>query len=69
MPYVANQYNYATPLSSASNLVADVSVVDSNKYFTLHDNVLDGSYVPIGGDVGLWGTSVADEAASFLSHL
>lgn len=31
------------------------------KFFTLHDNVLDGSYTPVSGDVGLWGSVLADD--------
>lgn len=60
MSYVANQYNYATPLSSALGLFGDSSVVADKKYFSLHDNVLDGSYFPITGDVGLWSTVLSD---------
>lgn len=60
MAYSANQYNYSTPLSSSTGFTdASTSVVDK-KYFTLFDNVLDGSYYPISGDVGLWGNSLAD---------
>lgn len=60
MSYVANQYNYATPLSGVVNLVGEQSVVADNKYFTLFDNVLDGSYKPISGDAGLWSSSLSD---------
>lgn len=60
MSYSANQYNSATPLSSAPGFVADASVVTERNYFVLYDNKLDGSYFPITGDVGLWGTSVSD---------
>lgn len=60
MSYVANNYNYATPLSSVAGLVGDSSVVTDKKYFTLSDNVLDGSYAPITGDVGLWGAAASD---------
>lgn len=59
MSYSANQYNNATPLSSAPGFVADASVVTERNYFVLYDNKLDGSYFPITGDVGLWGTSVS----------
>ena len=58
MAYSANQYNYATPLSGA-DISHDSSVADY-KYFTLSDNVLDGSFHPIAGNVGLWGTYVPD---------
>lgn len=61
MSYIANQYNYATPLSSAAGLTTSNSVVDA-KYFTLFDNVLDGSYVPISGDVGVWSASLSDDS-------
>ena len=44
MSYVANNYNYATPLSSVANLVSESNVVADKKYFSLYDNVLDGSY-------------------------
>lgn len=60
MSYAANQHNYSTPLSSAPGFVSIDSVVQDLKYFTLSDNVLDGSYVPASGDVGLWGTTVSD---------
>lgn len=60
MSYTANQYNYATPLSSAAGLFGDANSVRDAKYFTLSNNVLDGSYQPITGDVGLWGTTVSD---------
>lgn len=59
MAYSANQYNYATPLSSAAGIGRDTPVVDL-KYFTLADNVLDGSCHPIEGDVGLWGNALSD---------
>lgn len=61
MFYSANQYNYATPLSSVSGLIGETNVVNDRKYFTLSDNVLDGSYYPITGDVGLWGNEIPDE--------
>ena len=60
MSYVANNYNYATPLSSAASLVGESSIVTDKKYFTLSDNLLDGSYAPITGDVGLWGAAASD---------
>ena len=60
MSYTANQYNYCTPLSSVADITnADRLVVDK-KYFTLHDNILDGSFFPVTDDVGLWGNSIAD---------
>lgn len=61
MSYIANQYNYATPLHSATSLSDTTFIPSDKKYFMLHDNTLDGSYVPISGSVGLWGTSVSDE--------
>lgn len=60
MPYEANQYNYATPLSSATDFNNSASAVVDRKYFTLHGNVLDGTYFPISGDVGLWGATLSD---------
>lgn len=60
MSYNANQYNHATPLSSATGLTSIEPHVADVKYFTLHDNALDGSYVPISGDVGLWGDALSD---------
>lgn len=59
MSYIANQYNHATPLSSTTSLFGESVAVQDKKYFTLFDNVLDGSYVLIDGDVGIWGSSVA----------
>ena len=61
MSYTANQYNYATPLASATGLVKEASGVTDKRYFTLFDNALDGSYSPISGDVGLWGSTLSDE--------
>lgn len=60
MSYIANQYNYATPLSSVAGLTQETSTVSDKKYFTLSENTLDGSYYPVTGDVGLWGTTVSD---------
>lgn len=62
MSYNANRYNYATPLSSVSNLTSRTSAVSDVKYFTLFDNSLDGSYRPITGDVGIWDSAVASSA-------
>lgn len=64
MSYYSNQYNYATPLSSA-NLYSE-SVATDNIYFMLHDNSLDGTYHPIPDGVGIWGTTLSD-ADGFLS--
>lgn len=61
MAYTANQYNYATPLSSGNNLFSASSSVLEKHYFTLFDNKLDGSYVPVSGDVGLWGNILSDD--------
>jgi len=60
MSYSANKYNYSTPLNSSAGLTNAASVVEDHKYFTLSDNVLDGSYYPISGDVGLWGAAKSD---------
>lgn len=60
MAYTANQFNYATPLSGAPNLRTDKSIAPDLKYFTLFDNVLDGTYVPIYDEVGLWGRTLSD---------
>jgi hypothetical protein len=67
MSFVANQYNYATPLSSVSDFGGTHSDVPDKKYFTLADNVLDGSCYPISGDVGLWGTVVSDSNGNLSS--
>lgn len=67
MSYTANQYNYATPLSSAAGLVNSVNNVVDKKYATLFDNTLNGTYYPVSGDVGLWGASIAD-ASGVLSE-
>lgn len=67
MAYTANQYNYATPLSSVTGLRNDTPSVSDVKYFSLHDNVLDGSYRPIGGDVGLWGNTLSDASGTLSS--
>lgn len=60
MSYRANQYNYSTPLDSSDVLNSATLSVEDLKYFTLSDNVLDGTYVPVSGDVGLWGASAAN---------
>lgn len=67
MSFVANQYNYATPLSSVSDFGGTHSDVPDKKYFTLANNVLDGSYYPASGDVGLWGTAVSDSNGNLSS--
>lgn len=68
MSYTANQYNYATPPSSSNNLVSDRNNIANVKYFVLSNNVLDGTYYPITGDVGLWSASASD-ANGVLSSL
>ena len=55
MSYSANQYNYATPLSSTTELLKETGYAEDKKYFILSDNALDGSCYPISGDAGLWG--------------
>lgn len=60
MTYNTNEKNYATPLSSAPGFVDSSSIVQDLKYLSLSDNMLDGSYVPASGDVGLWGTTISD---------
>ena len=60
MSYVANQYNHATPLSSVASLVDEQPTIPGKKLFTLFDNVLDGSYYPIDGDVGIWSAAASD---------
>lgn len=64
MSYVANKYNYSTPLQSSVSLVSEASTVEDRKYFVLSDNRIDGSYYPISGDVGLWGASTSDAAGN-----
>lgn len=64
MSYVANQYNYATPLSSIIDLVNEQSTTADRKYFSLFDNVLDGSYTPVTGSAGLWGSSLSDSSGT-----
>ena len=62
MSYSANQYNYATPLSSTEEALAGSAAVADKKYFTLSNNTLDGTFFPIEGDVGVWGSVVSDSA-------
>lgn len=59
MSYIANQYNYATPHSSAAGLLSDPVVAVDKKYFVLSNNVLDGSFYPVSGDVGLWSNAIS----------
>ena len=61
MSYSVNQYNYCTPLSSAVNFTDASYVVEDVKYFTLFDNVLDGTYRPVTGYVGIWSSSLSDD--------
>lgn len=60
MSFTINSYNYATPPSSTPGLISGNDLVADLRYFTLADNALDGSYVPISGDVGMWGNSLSD---------
>lgn len=60
MPFIANSYNYATPLSSATGLLDGAASVADLRYFTLADNILDGSYRPVSGDVGIWSADVSN---------
>lgn len=69
MSYVANQYNYATPLSSIVDLTGEPVPALDKKYFSLSDNILDGSYYPISGSVGLWGTSISDADGNLVEPL
>ena len=62
MSYTAKQYNHATPLSSVVAFTSEASSVADKKYFTLFDNKLDGSYSPVDGDVGLWGSELSDQS-------
>ena len=59
MSYTANQYNYATPPYGQSRPVLDKYTADTTKYFTIFGNVLDGSFHPISGNVGTWGSSIS----------
>ena len=61
MSYTVNQINYATPISSAASLRSEDYPLPYKKYFTLFDNVLNGTYRPVSGDAGLWGTSLSDD--------
>lgn len=61
MPFISNQYNYATPLSDAAGITSETYNVPDGKLLTLLSNTLDGTYFPITGDVGIWGSSVSDE--------
>lgn len=58
--YSSNQYNYATPQTGVTNPISEIFNVQDVKYFTLFDNILDGSYVPIVGNVGLWGNTISN---------
>lgn len=61
MPFISNQYNYATPLSDAAGITSETYNVPEGKLLTLLSNTLDGTYFPITGDVGIWGSSVSDQ--------
>lgn len=67
MSFTANQYNYATPLSSAPGFDKGTNTQHDARYFTLHVNNLDGDYFPVSGDAGIWGT-VLSEANGVLSE-
>lgn len=60
MSYIANRYNYCSPLSSAPGLFNEDNAVQNLRYFNLADNVLDGSCVLMGGNVGLWDSITSD---------
>lgn len=66
MSYSANQYNNATPLSSSTQLISGTTPVDA-KYFLLHDNTLDGSYLVVPPEVGLWGAELSDSGGNLPS--
>lgn len=67
MPFSTSKYNYCTPPSSITELTDTGRSIADLKYFTLHDNKLDGSYVPVSGDVGFWGDSVSDSTGALPS--
>jgi hypothetical protein len=63
MGVVASQHNYATPIY---NSILNPTATPQNKlYFSLASNKLDGTYFPIEGDVGLWGSVASDANGAF----
>lgn len=62
MSFSANQYNYATPLSSSPSFNSGAYEQHNEQYFALFSNMLDGNHYPVSGDVGIWGTSLSDDS-------
>jgi hypothetical protein len=69
MSIVCSEYNYATPLGTFNSILNDSYTPSTSLYFNLHDNILDGSYVPIEGDIGWWSASLSDENGNFATPL
>jgi hypothetical protein len=57
MSIVSNSINYATPNYSG---IIEENFADSAKYFSLHDNILDGSYTLLGATTPLWSSILSD---------
>lgn len=62
MSIISNSVNYATPSYGS---IAEESFTDSAKYFSLHDNVLDGTYKTIGAVAPLWSNVLSDATGAF----
>lgn len=60
MSLTVSKLNYATPISSVVDFGSEQGAAQDKKYFTLSDNVLDGSYYPVSGDAGLWSAASSD---------
>lgn len=58
MGVTANRVNKAT--SVYSSILNPTPAAVTNKYFSLHNNVLDGTFKLLGNDVGWWDSVVAD---------
>lgn len=67
MSIISNSVNYATPFYSG---ITEENFVDNTKYFSLHDNRLDGSYKLLGRAAGpLWSAAVSDATGKFASPI
>lgn len=66
MSIISNSVNYAT---TSYGSIVEESFADSAKYFSLHDNKLDGTYSVLGNNTSLWGSSLSDTSGVFATPI
>jgi hypothetical protein len=66
MSVVSNSINYATPSYSG---IETESFVDDSKYFSLHDNFLDGTFKVLGSSTPLWSATLSDSTGVFATEI